>query len=111
MTDNFLYIWLGWLVLNLGSFAFLRYSKNARLKRVVYPLLLIGTNAAFLYIGSKLLEGQSDFVIYPLTVVVVVMGILNYQRVAFCDSCGATNNRVSMFTPVTECARCGSKWV
>ncbi len=111
MKENFIYIWLGGGLLGLGSFLFLRFNKNARVKRVVFPVIQIIGTVAFLFFVWSMWDGEIGLFIYVFSAIAVAIGILNYRRTAFCDSCGAMSFSSSIFGRPTSCSACESKWV
>jgi hypothetical protein len=111
MKENFIYIWLGWGLFGLGSFLFFRFNKNARIKRVAFPVIQIIATAAFLFIVWNMWEGEIGAVFFVFSAIAIAIGVSNYRRAAFCDSCGAMSYSGSMFKRPTDCTACGSKWV
>jgi hypothetical protein len=110
MESTFFYYWIGSIVVGLAGFFFLRFSKNARLKRVVFPsMLIISFVLVICFAWSTFAEFGAVFYVF------VVMGIgisyLNYRKVVFCESCAAMTTGEKFFSRPTECSACGSKWV
>lgn len=111
MLSNFLYFWIALVAIALAGFAFLRFSKSARLKRWVFPLMLILTDGILIYFAWTNFGDQFGTVVYVFAGVAVVMTYLNYRRVVFCDACAAMTSSGALFSRPTECSDCGSKWV
>ena len=75
-----------WVAYAIISWRIFSVSKNATLKRNLFPLFNIGNGILFLTFIYLL-----GFVIYPLIVVgVILIVISNYKQTKFCDSCGIT---------------------
>lgn len=111
MSENFFYWWIGWAIFGIASFLFLRFNKNARLKRVVYPLIQIFATVYFLFVVWKMVGNDIGPVVYVFSVIAIIIGIANYRSVVFCDSCGAMSYSGTPFKRPVECSQCGSKWV
>lgn len=111
MKDNFFYIWLGWGILSAASFLFLKYYRNARVKRVVYPLMIVVTTGAFLFIVWSMTGPRADGFLIVFSLFAVGIGISNWRSTVFCDECGAMSYSSVPFRRPNECAVCGSKWV
>src|SRR5947209_7528963 len=110
MGNTRIFYWVCEGVLGLVSFVFLKFYKNARVKRIAYPFVLAIGTLVFLYIVWSTF-GRPDAFLYVFTGVAVLIAILNWRATVFCDSCGATSySRKPLFRP-TECSECGSKWV
>jgi hypothetical protein len=105
-----LYWWLGGLVIGIAGFLFFRFNKNAQVKRVVFPVTIMLTTAAFLGFVWSIADGGGVF-IYVFSSIAVVIGFSNWRRTVFCDACGAASYSGSPFKRPAECSSCGSKWV
>ncbi len=110
LKENFIYIWLGWGLFGLVTFLFFKFNKNARLKRVVFPIVQIALTAAFLLFIWNVWEAEIGPFFFFMVGITLVIGVVNYRSVVFCDACGASSYTKSLKRP-TECLSCGSKWV
>ncbi len=111
MLSNFLYFWIVSVAIALAGFLFLRFSKNAQSKRVVFPLMLILTDAILIYFAWTNFGDEFGRIVYIFAGLAVAMTYLNYRRVAFCDACAAMTSSDKLLVRPTECSSCGSKWV
>ena len=97
-----------WVVLGLFSAGFLFLSKNAQLKRKLWPPFLILTGVLFVgFIWAMgAIPWQGMLVAVPL---VALITYLNLRAVQFCDSCGSTVMSQNPFPLPAFCSKCGSK--
>lgn len=111
MKDNFAYIWIGWLIFGLAAFLFFRFYKNAKVKRIAFPVVQVVVTAAFLIFVWNMWEAEIGPMFFLFSGFAILIGISNFLRTAFCDSCGAMSYSNSLIKPPTSCSSCGSKWV
>lgn len=77
-----------WIVLSIATACFFWGSREAHLKRTVYPWVVWGFGALFVLIAAG---GSGTFWILVFVVPgVLFFGGMNLALVKFCDSCGAT---------------------
>lgn len=111
IEDNFIYIGLGSALFSLAFFLFFKLNKNARLKRVVFPIVHIAVTAGFLFLFWNMSQASFGPAFLILVAFAAAIGISNYRNIAFCDECGATSYSKGIFKRPSECSSCGSKWV
>lgn len=111
MWSNFIYFWIMSGVIAIAGFLFIRFNKNARLKRVVFPLMLILTYALVIYYVWNTFGDEFGSIIYVFAAIAAGISYLKYRVVVFCDACSAMTNSERTFSRPTECSKCGSKWV
>ncbi|MFS2134503.1 hypothetical protein [Duganella sp. Dugasp56] len=96
-----------WMVLCLFSAAFFSFSKNAKLKRKVWPPFTIGT--AILFVGFVwAMDSPSQTFLFMIPVVALIV-FLNLRSAKFCDACGKTNMSRNPFFRSRFCSKCGAK--
>ena len=96
-----------WVVMGIGSFAFFQISKNASLKRRLWPCVAIGAGVLFIaFVWVMGFKGQAVFFVVPF---VALITVLNLRAMKFCDSCGKTIHVQPPFSAVNFCPKCGSK--
>jgi hypothetical protein len=96
-----------WVALAVVSTAFFFLSRNASLKRKIWPPFAVGIGVLFL--GFVWLMGSpSD--LYITAPVVALITVLNVLRgLQFCDSCGKTLLNRNPFSKPAFCSKCGAK--
>jgi hypothetical protein len=98
-----------WIVLGVTSGLFFHLSKNAELKRRVWPPLVIGSSLLFL--GFTIImfrEAPSNAWLFVIPAVAVIT-FLNFRNTRFCDACGKTIYNSGFFSRSKFCPKCGAK--
>src|SRR2546421_10768874 len=95
-----------WIVLGLGSAGFFFGSRNAKLKKQVFPWFVWGVGALFI-IFLLLITGQ-PFMLAFVVPAVVLISYLNIRMTRFCESCGATVINHAWFRKARYCSHCGA---
>lgn len=111
MERNFFYYWVASIVISLAGFLFLRFNRNARLKRVVFLLMIVLSYALVISFAWINFGEEFGSIIYAFAAIGIMVSYLNYRRVVFCDSCAAMTSSEKTLSRPTECSKCGSKWV
>src|ERR1700737_2781954 len=76
-----------WIVIGIGATCFFFGSKNAKLKRRVFPWFVIGAGATFVvYVILTTDRSPFELLFFP---VIGLITFLNIRMTKFCDSCGA----------------------
>jgi hypothetical protein len=95
-----------WALLGIGGSAFFLGSRDAKLKRKLFPLYITAVSAIFL--GFMYFQVGAGSLL-PALIFVPLIGFLNVSMTTFCDFCGATLiSRVPFSTP-RFCQKCGAK--
>jgi hypothetical protein len=82
------------------------FSKDAKLKRWLFPIILIGMGAAFVALVWTLSPlGPLALVTAPI---VAGLFFLLHRAVRFCDVCGKTVPGTSVFSRPRFCSVCGA---
>jgi hypothetical protein len=95
-----------WVALGLWSSYFFWTCRNARVKRAIYPWFVVLVGVLFC-LFTLLLIPQA----WVLLFAVPAMGLISFQLLwftRFCDSCGRTIRRSSLFMPLRFCPSCGA---
>jgi hypothetical protein len=107
-TNQIFPIFFGvWIVLGLVSGGFFIVSKNAPLKRKVWPPFTIATG--LLFIGFSLAMGLPAQMLYVVVPGVALVTVLNLRAAQFCNSCGATIMSGNLASKPAFCSKCGAK--
>ena len=94
-----------WVAVGVIFWAFFRFNRNARLKRVLYPLVVVATGAAFFaYVAAVF--GLVSVAVAPFILLIVVV---NLRLTRFCDACGASVYAKNSFSRPRACTRCSAK--
>jgi len=96
-----------WVALGLSSAGFFLFSKNAKLKRKVWPPLVVVTSVMF--IGFAWVMGMPVNTFYLMLPAVALITLLNLRAARFCVSCGATIMSQNPFSKPAFCHKCGAK--
>jgi hypothetical protein len=104
-SEQFTVFFILWLALGMGSAAFFFLSKNAALKRRVWPPFIIVTGLIF----GGFVWATSPHVPWFFYLAIVAITLLNLRAVRFCDACGKTNQSSNPFSSVKFCSKCGAK--
>ena len=94
-----------------GAYAFFLISRDAKLKRRLWPACAIG--APILMVTFFWLMGAPNEVVLYLAVPLFALGaLINLRAVKFCDACGATINNAWraawLLPPARFCPECGA---
>jgi hypothetical protein len=93
-------------VFGLSSSAFFFLSRNADLKRRLYPWTLV---LGWIFIGTLLVAMRAP---YPAIALMLAIGIpiawVNRRMMHFCDHCGRTVRDRTPFSQAAFCPRCGT---
>lgn len=110
MKGNFFYFWIGSLIFSVAFYLFLRFSSNVKLKRRIFPVVILITTGGFIaFVWSAM--GDAGAFIYVVTAFSIAIAISNLRSTVFCDACGAATYSGRPFTKPTECSECGSNWI
>ena len=93
-----------WIALGIASSAFFYLSKNASLKRQIYPPFIVGCGLLFALSAWLLTPNVPWFIL----VMIIVITFLNLRSVKFCDACGKTIHSSNPFSQVKLCPKCGA---
>jgi hypothetical protein len=95
-----------WIALGLGGVIFFFRSKNAKLKKRVFPWYVGGAGTLFARF-VVLLTGEPAllFLIVPA---VLLISYGNIRTTKFCESCGTTLLHQGWFTKARYCSYCGA---
>ena len=96
-----------WVALALFAAGFFLLSKNARLKRKMWPPSVIG--AGLLYIAFVVATGEDVDLLYLTVPAVALIALLNLRAVKFCDRCGTTVVNRNPFARPVFCSKCGAR--
>jgi hypothetical protein len=95
------------IALGIASFFFFQFNRDSRLKRRVWPALVVGYG--ILFVAFVLYETRGNTLVLFLTVpAVIVISFLNLRGTRFCDSCGRTLYRQPVFSQSQFCPYCGA---
>lgn len=111
MANNDLFsIFFGvWVAIGLISGAFFHFSRNAELKRRLWPPFIVGTSLLFLGFGAAMSRGQPSGFWFTAIPVVALIAFLNIRNVRFCDGCGKQIRNTGLFSRAEFCPKCGAK--
>jgi hypothetical protein len=97
-----------WIILGISSFAFFHFNRNAALKRRVFPILVVAAGLIFgcfvAYMCRRNLE-----VMFMVVPAIALITFLNFRTTRFCDACGRTVYRRSIFSRSQFCPQCGAQ--
>lgn len=106
--------WQGWLfgavaAIAVPAFLFFHLSRNAALKRQLWPPFMIAFGLLFMAFGwFGAGEGDRAFALLWVAMVVLIV-VLNIRSMKFCDDCGATQMNQNFLSPPKFCSKCGSE--
>ena len=100
---EFLIVLMAWIIAG-GAGAFFFWSRNAKLKRRLWPLFAVGGSILFLGFVWWIVPIEVFYVMAPLTALIT---LINLRVFKFCDECGATSQNIP-FQRARFCARCGA---
>ncbi len=105
--DTLVWVFLGiWGVLGIGNAAFFLGSKNAKLKKRLFPWAMAFFAAVFALFLLLVSGGQPEFLVALPMLALIVWG--NVRATKFCESCGATIVNILWFMKMSHCSRCGA---
>jgi hypothetical protein len=94
-----------WLLLGIGGAIFFYGSRDAALKRRLFPFFIVFTSA--LFIGFLFyIQGRIPVV---LAIAVLAIGFFNLKATRFCDACGQMVISRMPFASPKYCQRCGAE--
>lgn len=94
-----------WVTLGVASMAFFYLSKNASLKRKLWPRVSIGASVLFVAFVWAVAGTNELFFVVPF---VGLITVLNLRMMKFCNSCGRTLTNQNPFSPPKFCSKCGA---
>ena len=104
---SFEFIYFGvWAVLAAVNLYVLYGTKNVKLKRTLFPLLVIMAGGWVLLFLVVL--GFSRHVLYIFIPTLILIAILNLRLIKFCDACGSVV-KGEFFNVPKQCNNCGAK--
>jgi hypothetical protein len=89
----------------LAGLAYLKFSLNVRLKRVVLAITFLLFGAAFVMMLWAFTRGNLPWAVIAVPLIALFM---IYRSVTFCPGCGITE-RGKGFRPTPVCSSCGAK--
>jgi hypothetical protein len=98
-------IFIVFVFASLANAWFFFSSDNYNLKRRLWPWSLTFGGALFLAFGVAL--GFGGLYLAVMIPTVAIMSLLNYRRIWFCPSCGATVWSTNLVGPAKFCSQCG----
>lgn len=102
----FVAFFVAWAALAVVGSAFFWGSRNARLKRAVFPWYVGLAGFAltlFVFVMSK-----DPWVLLVFAPLVALITFLNVRLVKFCDRCGAIFHHYTWFGRTSFCSHCGA---
>jgi len=97
-----------WAALAIGSFLFFQFSRDAKLKRRVWPVLIIGSGVIFGSFVLYMTRGDTR-ILYIMIPAIILISFLNLRRTRFCDSCGRSLHWQPVFSRPQFCPHCGAQ--
>lgn len=91
---------------SVAGFVFFTFSRNARLKRRVWPFFNLLDGALLLAIAEGMAMPKSWF--YGFIPIVTLIVFLTMRSRRFCDACGRTLRHQGILRPAAVCLRCGA---
>lgn len=104
--QEYLLVLGAWIIAGIAS-AFFFLSRNASLKRRLWPPYVIGVAILLLVLVWWFLPNEALYVAAPL---VALVTFINLRVMKFCNACGATTMNFP-FRPARFCAKCGAPLV
>ena len=90
----------------VGVIALLLVSRDASLKRRLYPPMLILSSVIFFSMVASV-RVPWPFLLLSAPVLVVIV-LLNLRNTKFCDACGQAVTNPGSIQPPTVCSKCGA---
>lgn len=106
-NPTFFAFFIGWALLGLASFLFFNFNRDAKLKKRVFPVFIVGTGVVFATFAAYV----TGWRLAPLLIMLPLVGLItliNLRSTKFCAGCGRTLYRQSFFGPTKFCPHCGS---
>jgi len=103
-TREFFIVFWAWIIVGIAGGIFFFFSRNADLKRRLWPPYIIGGAILFLFLVWWFLPIEALYAAVPL---VALITFINLRTMKFCDACGATTQNLP-FRPARFCAKCGA---
>lgn len=106
----FMIFFAGWAVLAIASAAFFYGPFSGRLKRRVWPVVVVGAMVAF----GGFVWWQFTDPPWVLLALLPVIAWINIKMGRFCEACGAYQRRLvtapwQSIRPSSNCIKCGAK--
>jgi hypothetical protein len=99
----FIVVWAG---LGIASSAFFYLSKNASLKRKIWPPASIAASVLFLaFVWTRGIPASEFIFVVPF---VALITFINLRVMKFCDACGRTVMNQNPFSLPKYCSKCGA---
>lgn len=96
-----------WVLMGLGVSTFFSLSRNAALKRRVWPYVSVATGLVF--VGFAVTMGFPQQGLLLMVPFVALITLLNVRATKFCDACGKTVRDQNLFSPMKFCPKCGAQ--
>ena len=96
-----------WAVLGIGGAMFFTRSRDAALKRRLYPVFLIGAALVFAGFVIAVTKGAGIGPVLMIPILIVIVA-LNLRQTKFCDACGRTVRGSSPTALPKFCLHCGA---
>lgn len=94
-----------WFFLGLIGFCIFSVVKSAALKRKLWALFVIVVGV--LFVAYSYYISADAFVLYVVSLFVILISILNIKLTKFCDSCGKMVISQAFFARPKYCSKCG----
>ena len=95
-----------WIALAIVGTVFFRFSRNAKLKRRLFPRYVVTAwLLVLLYVGYYARSWQMFLLV---AIIATLFLSLHIRQVRFCDTCGATSFDTGWFSRPEYCGRCGA---
>lgn len=100
--------WLcaAWASVGIAALLFFRHSRNGRRKRVVWAMLMIGGNLAFIAVAW--LVGAPWLLVAAAAVIALLGARRSITTARFCDACGGHHLPMDGAAPPPHCRHCGT---
>ena len=96
-----------WIPLGIASLLFFFLNRNAALKRKVLPIFATVVGILFGAFVFYMTRG-SLFALALIVPMIVLITVINIRTTRFCDACGRTLIRQSLFSRPGFCSQCGA---
>ena len=101
----FILLFLG---VGLAGMGYFHLSKNAKMKRRLFPWFMVFLGALFLLWAGLAGWPTRDWKSFLFILAgIAIVTIINIRLFTFCNSCGATLTGATPFTKARYCAKCG----
>ena len=98
-----------WGLLQIGSDLFFRFSRNAPLKRRIWPVLTVASGIIFGAFGFYLQGRQQPQILFVMVPAIILITALNIRTPRWCDACGKTLTRQPISSQTQFCPHCGAE--